>query len=176
MPHLRRFRFVDLLEQEALSTAPPSVLRQTIAPEHQGPGDVEGETDRRQALPPEPCQLFSTIAGFDPARVAVDGGAAARQIIGMARLRAAADERKATEGQLDALRARIAEQLRSTGANVKEALAKLLSDQSQLAPQVHFRKVENLSDEDAINMLTEAELLKLWEELEDDDGASGHGG
>jgi hypothetical protein len=115
-------------------------------------------------------------AGLDPGRVAVEGGAAARRIGGMARLQAAAEGRKQTEGHLEVLRARIAERLRSAGTDVKEALARLLADQSQLAPQVHFRKVENLSDEDAINMLTEAELLRLWEELEDSDGASGRDG
>lgn len=105
-------------------------------------------------------------AGLDPNIVAKEGHTFVSRLQAQATLRLAAQERKQAERQLATVKKRLAAQLREDRRDAKHLLTGLLSQQSEASFQVHFRKIEHLDEEDILDMLSEAQLLKLWEELE----------
>jgi hypothetical protein len=105
-------------------------------------------------------------AELDPDVIAEEGLAFVSRLQARAELRLAAQERAKAERQLAIMKDRLATRLKEAPRDAKELLAGLLSQQSGASFQVHFRKIEHLDEEDVIDMLSEAQLLKLWEELE----------
>ena len=115
---------------------------------------------------PEMTREILTDAGLDPDRIAEEGAALARQLYGEARLRAAAKKRTLIETEVIKIRARIAEKLRATGRDLPTELARLLAGGDTARVQTYFRKIEDLGEEDTLDMLTDAELLQLLNELD----------
>lgn len=58
---------------------------------------------------------------------------------------------------------------RQVEGDPKEVLAEMMAKLSGETPQFHFRKIEELSEEDALDMLDEVELLQLLEQQEEED-------
>lgn len=68
----------------------------------------------------------------------------------------------------------IRNKLRQTLATVSDPLtylADLLTQRGQDAMQLHFRKLENVSADDALDMIDETELLSIFEDLDDEDSS-----
>ena len=105
-------------------------------------------------------------AGYSREQLAAVGAALARQLYGEARLRAAATERASAERRAAELRERVEAQLRAAGENALEVLARLLAGAQGTTVQAQFRKLSDLGPEDALDMLTEAELLRVLDETE----------
>ena len=66
--------------------------------------------------------------------------------------------------------ARITEKLQATGRDLKTELARLLAGSDTSGIQVHFRKIEDLDEEDIRDMLTEHQLLQLLDDLDSTGG------
>jgi len=128
---------------------------------------------------PEMTREILADAGLDPDRLAEEGAALARQLYGAVRLRSAAERRAGLEQMVTEHRDRILARLRAVGGDVRAELARLLAGGDTVRLQAHFRKIENLSEQDALDMLTEAELLQLLNEMdeagsdEEDSGSDG---
>jgi hypothetical protein len=113
---------------------------------------------------PEMARQILADAGLDADRLAVEGATFARGLYGAARLRAASVGRAEMQQQVVALRDRVAARVRAAGGDFKTELARLLSGGDAVQLQAHFRKIEDLKDEDALDMLTDAEILRLLDE------------
>lgn len=107
-------------------------------------------------------------AGYSREQLAVEGAALARQLYGEARLRTAAAERVSAERRAGELREKVEARLKAAGENALEVLARLLAGAQGTTVQAQFRKLSDLGPEDALDMLTEAELLRLLDEPESD--------
>lgn len=105
-------------------------------------------------------------AGLDADQLAVEGAAFARDLYGAARLRAASVGRAEMQQRVVELRDRVAARVRAAGGDFRTELARLLSSGDAVQLQAHFRKIEGLGDEDALDMLTEAEVLRLLDEMD----------
>lgn len=110
-------------------------------------------------------------AGYSREQLAAEGAALARQLYGEARLRAAAAERGTAERRAAELRERVEARLRAAGEDALEVLARLLAGAQGTTVQAQFRKLSDLGPEDALDMLTEAELLRILDEPEEDAAA-----
>lgn len=123
---------------------------------------------------PEMARDILSDAGLDADRLAEEGAALARSLYRAARLSAAADGRARAEQTVAKLRSIVAARVQALG-DVRSTLARLLAGDDVVQLQAHFRKLEEISEEDAIDMLTEAELLQALEKLdrEEDDGREG---
>ena len=122
---------------------------------------------------PEMTREILADAGLDPDRLAEEGAALAHQLYGAVRLRSAAERRAGMERAVIKYRERIVERLQATGGDVRAELARLLTGSDTARLQAYFRKIEDLGEEDALDMLTDAELLQLLNEL---DKTSSHEG
>ena len=124
---------------------------------------------------PELAREILTDADLDPDRLAAEGAALARELYGAARLQAASARRAEVQQRVTTLRDRLVARARAAGGDFKTELASLLSggDASQL--QAHFRKIDDLGEDDALDMLTDAEILRLLDETDigDDRGQDG---
>lgn len=58
---------------------------------------------------------------------------------------------------------------RKVEGDPKKVLSEMMAKLSGETPQFHFRKIEELSEEDALDMLDEVELLRLLEQQEEED-------
>ncbi len=119
---------------------------------------------------PEMAREILTDAGLDPDRIAEEGAALARQLYSKARLRSAAERRVEMETNVTKLWTRITEEIRATGKDLRTELAHLLAGSDTSGFQVHFRKIENLDEEDIRDMLTEHQLLQLLDDLDSTGG------
>lgn len=115
---------------------------------------------------PEMTREILADAGLDPDRLAEEGAALARQIYGEVRLRSAAEHRAATEQAMIECRERIVKRLRATTGDVHAELVRLLTGSDTVRLQAYFRKIQDLGEEDALDMLTDAELLQFLNELD----------
>ena len=118
---------------------------------------------------PEMAREILSDAGLDTDRLAEEGAALARELYSTARLSAAAGRRAKAERTVAELRSVVAARIHALGDDVRSTLARLLAGGDEVQLQAHFRKLEEISEEDAIDMLTDAELLQLLEEMERDD-------
>lgn len=109
-------------------------------------------------------------AGKDPEVVAREGLAFVRAQLAKARLRRAGEERQRAERTLDDMRGRLQQQLKTDRDALLGRMAAALSPGRAAAFQVHFRKLEQIDEGDLLDMLTEAELLRLLSEDEGDEG------
>ena len=115
---------------------------------------------------PEMAREILTDAGLDPDRLAAEGAALARELYGAARLQAASEQRAVMQQRVVALRDRLVAKARAAGGDFKTELARLLSGGDTIQLQAHFRKIEELGEDDALDMLTDAEILRLLDETE----------
>ena len=118
---------------------------------------------------PQMARDILADAGLDPDQLAAEGAAFAREIHGAVRLRVASARRVEVQQQIAVLRDRIVARTRAAGGDFKTELAKLLSGGDAVHLQAHFRKIEDLGDEDALDMLTDAEVLRLLDETDPPD-------
>lgn len=125
---------------------------------------------------PELAREILTDAGMDAERLSEDGAALARRLYGASRLRAASGARSATEQRLSDLRERATALVREFGGDARAALARLLAGGDEVQLEVYFRKLSDISEEDAVDMLTEAELLRVLEEAEEEEGGEAEDG
>ena len=119
---------------------------------------------------PEMTREILADAGLDPDRLAEEGAALARQLYGEVRLRSATEQRAWMEQKLIKYRGRIIKRLREEGGDVRAELARLLTSSDTTRLQASFRKIEDLSEEDALDMLADAELLQLLSKLDETSG------
>lgn len=111
-------------------------------------------------------------AGKNPEKVRSRGRAFIERMKGKARLTRA----EAKKAKLDRMRDRLRRHLkRQAGDDPKMALARVMAKESNQGVQAHFHKIEELSDEDAIEMLSEVELVRLLEELEGEKDENNNG-
>ena len=105
-------------------------------------------------------------AGKSPEEVRRRGRKFIRKVSGQAELARA----KQKKSRLEQLRDEVKDYLHREVENAKEALAEVMADISGESPEFHFRKIEDLSEEDALEMLDEAELLRILEERKQERG------
>lgn len=105
-------------------------------------------------------------AGYTREQLAEEGAVLARQLYGRARLRAASVEREIAERRVGELRKRVEARLKVAGEDALGALAQLLAGVRGTSVQAQFRKLSDLGQEDALDMLTEVELLQMLDEPE----------
>ena len=105
-------------------------------------------------------------AGKSPEEVRRRGREFIRRMSGQAELARA----KQKKSRLEQLRDEVKDYLHREVENAKEALAEVMAGISGESPEFHFRKIEDLSEEDALEMLDEAELLRILEEREHESG------
>ena len=118
---------------------------------------------------PQMAREILADAGLDPDRLAAEGAAFAREMYGAARLRAASERRAEVQQRIVELRERLTARAREVGGDFKAELARRLSGGDDLQFQAHFRKIEDLGDDDALDMLTDAEILRLLDETDPPD-------
>lgn len=106
-------------------------------------------------------------AGKSPEEVRRHGREFIRRVSGQAELAQA----KKKKSKLERLRDEVKDYLRrEVEKPAKEALAEVMAGMSGETPEVHFRKIEDLSEEDALEMLDEVELLRVLEERDQESG------
>lgn len=105
-------------------------------------------------------------AGKSPEEVRRRGREFIRRMSGQAELARA----KQKKSRLEQLRDEVKDYLHREVENAKEALAEVMAGISGESPEFHFRKIEDLSEEDALEMLDEAELLRILEERKQERG------
>lgn len=105
-------------------------------------------------------------AGLDADRLAEEGASFARRLYGAARLSAASVRRAEAHRTTTELRDRVAARIRAAGGDLRAELARLMSAGDAAQFQASFRKIEELGEEDALDMLTEAEILRLLDEMD----------
>ena len=118
---------------------------------------------------PDMAREILTDAGLDPDRLAAEGAALARELYGAARLQAASARRAEVQQRITTLRDRLVARARAAGGDFKTELARLLSGGDAAQLQAHFRKIEDLGEDDALDMLTDAEVLRLLDETDTGD-------
>jgi len=106
--------------------------------------------------------------GEDPEAVREQGMAFIKRLKGQLRLSAAEAERRETVSKLEALQAEVRRRLQETEENAKELIRRLATG-SEAELSVSFRKVESMDNDEALELLTEAELLDLLDEMDDDE-------
>ena len=141
---------------------------------------TKSENDRLQCLfegfgeaaldDPEMARDILTDAGLDSDKLAEKGAALARQLYGAVRLQSAAERRVDMETNVIKLWDRITKELQATGRDLRTELAHLLASSDTSEFQVHFRKIEDLDEEDIRDMLTEHQLLQLLDDLDSTSG------
>jgi len=106
-------------------------------------------------------------AGKSPEEVRRRGREFIRRVSGQAKLARA----KQKKSKLERLRDEVKDYLRrEVEKPAKEALAEVMAGISGETPEFHFRKIEDLSEEDALEMLDEVELLRILEERDQESG------
>ncbi|WP_259069481.1 hypothetical protein [Salinibacter ruber] len=105
-------------------------------------------------------------AGKSPEEVRRRG----REFIGRVSGQAKLAEAKQKKSRLERLRDEVKDYLDHEVENAKEALAEAMAGISGETPEFHFRKIEDLSEEDALEMLDEVELLRVLEERDQESG------
>ena len=104
-------------------------------------------------------------SGLDPEQVERDGVAFIQSLEGKVRLREAMVEREKEESRKEELKALILQKLSSVVDPIQR-VKELLTQKGGVALQLDFRKLESVEEEDALEILGEAELLILLEKLE----------
>ena len=104
-------------------------------------------------------------SGLDPEQVERDGVAFIQSLEGKVRLREATVEREKEESRKEELKALILQKLSSVVDPIQR-VKELLTQKGGVALQLDFRKLESVEEEDALEILGEAELLILLEKLE----------
>lgn len=105
--------------------------------------------------------------GEDPEAIREQGMALIKRLKGQLRLSAAGAERQETMSKLETLRTEARRRLKETEENAKELIRRLMG-RSGADLSVSFRKFESLNDDEALELLTEAQLLDLLNEMDDE--------
>lgn len=133
--------------------------------EQSGLRDLFAEMADKLLEDEETRDAFLAETGHDPGEVQEEGRAFLRKVQGQARRRIARRE----TASLEELKQKARAKLEELYEHPKNALKELLAAQRPDLAGAHFRKLEDVSEEDAIDMLEEMEVLKLLEQLEDED-------
>jgi polyhydroxyalkanoate synthesis regulator phasin len=105
-------------------------------------------------------------AGKSPEEVRKRGRAFIQRVSGKVNL-ARAEQKKS---KVDELRNQVQEYIQQQVEKpARQALAEIMAGMSGESPQFHFRKIEDLSEEDALEMLDEVELLRILEKRGEDE-------
>lgn len=115
---------------------------------------------------PEMAGEILLDAGLDPDRLAREGAALGRELYGAARLKIASVQRAKMQQRINTLRDRLMKRAQAAGREFKTELARLLSGGDANQFQAHFRKIEDLGEDDVLDMLTDAEILSLLDETD----------
>lgn len=105
--------------------------------------------------------------GKSPEEVRRRGREFIRRVSGQAKLAQAREKKSRLEQVRDEVMAYLHQEVEKP---VKEALAEVMAGISGESPEFHFRKIKDLSEKDALDMLDEAELLRILEEREQKSG------
>jgi hypothetical protein len=105
-------------------------------------------------------------AGKSPEEVRERGRAFIRKVSGKAELARAEQKKSKVKELRDKVQEYIHQQVEKPA---KQALAEIMAGISEESPQFHFRKIEDLSEEDALEMLDEVELLRILEKRDEDE-------
>jgi hypothetical protein len=105
--------------------------------------------------------------GEDPEAVKQRGIAFVKKLKGQRRLHLAQARRKQEQERLNTLRERIRSQLQALPESFPEVLERLAGRNEGLS--LAFRKLEEANEKDMLNILEDVELLKLLDELLDED-------
>lgn len=109
---------------------------------------------------------FLEATGHNPEQIKEEGRAFIKKVQAQARRRIARRE----ASSLEELKEQALTKLREMYEAPKESLARLLAEQGSKLAGAHFRKLEELSEKDAIDMLKEIQVLELLEQLEEEEG------
>lgn len=105
--------------------------------------------------------------GEDPDAIREKGMALVKRLKGQLKLSLAGAGREQTISKLEALREDAKRRVQETGENVIDLIRQLATG-SGAELSVSFRKVEYLDEDEALELLTEAQLLQLLDELDND--------
>lgn len=103
--------------------------------------------------------------GEDPEAVRARGMAFVKGLKGQLRLASARAERNQVVDQIQSLRDAVRQRIQQTGNDLSQAVLDL-SRNSELG--LSFRKLDEMDEDDALEILTEAQLLQLLDELDED--------
>jgi hypothetical protein len=105
--------------------------------------------------------------GKDPNAIRERGIAYIKRLKGELRLSAAGAKRQDTTKKLEKIRAEVRRKIQDLGEDAGTLIRRLTTGpESELS--VSFRKVESLSEEEVLDLLTEAQLLELLEEMDEE--------
>lgn len=106
--------------------------------------------------------------GKNPEEVRERGMAFIKRLKGQLRLSAAEEERQETMSKLEALRSEARRRFETAEESAMELIRQFV-DRSGAELNVSFRKLESLDDEEVLELLTEAQLVDLLNEMNDDE-------
>lgn len=104
----------------------------------------------------------------DPEAIREEGVAFIKRLKGQLRLSAAEAERQETMSELEALRSKARRRLEEAEEGAIELIRRLV-DNAGADLSVSFRKLESMDDNDILEILTEAQLVDLLDEMDGDE-------
>lgn len=106
--------------------------------------------------------------GEDPESVRQEGVEFVKRLKGQLRLSEAGAERKEAMSKLEELRSQVRRRLEEAEEGVKELIQRL---KTRYGADLNFsfRKIESLDDDEILELLTEAQLVDLLDELNDEE-------
>jgi hypothetical protein len=105
--------------------------------------------------------------GEDPEAVRARGMAFVKRLKAQLRLASARAERNQVVDRIQSLRDAVRQRIQQTGNDFAQAVRDL-SVQSESELGLSFRKLNEMDEDDALEILTEAQLLQLLDELDED--------
>lgn len=106
--------------------------------------------------------------GKNPEELRERGMSFIKRLKGQLRLSAAEEERQKTMSKLEALRSEARRRLEMAEESAMELIRQFVG-RSGAELSVSFRKLESLDDEEVLELLTEAQLVDLLSEMNDDE-------
>lgn len=106
--------------------------------------------------------------GEDPESVRQEGVEFVKRLKGQLRLSEAGAERKEAMSKLEELRSQVRRRLEEAEEGVKELIQRL---KTRYGADLNFsfRKIESLDDDEILELLTEAQLVDLLDEMDDEE-------
>lgn len=104
----------------------------------------------------------------DPEAIREEGVAFLKRLKGQLRLSAAEAERQETMSELETLRSKARRRLEDAEEGARELIRRFM-DNTGAELSVSFRKLESMDDNDILEVLTEAQLVDLLNEMDGDE-------
>jgi glutamyl-tRNA reductase len=104
----------------------------------------------------------------DPEAIREEGMAFLKRLKGQLRLSAAEAERQEAMSELEALRSKARRRLEDAEEGARELIRRFM-DNTGAELSVSFRKLESMDDNDILEVLTEAQLVDLLNEMDGDE-------